>query len=476
MQERPLRILLVRPHSQLLVTKHLKKFLHLEPLELEIVAGGIPDEDQVSICDLSLEKDPIGLFKRELQAKKPHIIGLTGYSSQAGIVKELARIAKTNIPSTTIIVGGIHASIAPSDYAMDEIDIIVRGEGGCAMREIIARFKREEPLYFGQSVLSIKDPDFDVKAKAPPAKFPRPADIPKPRRDLVERARYFSVWTSSPKKKLPTIFPRIATIRTSYGCAFSCSFCVVPYIMHSEYLQRTPEDVVSEIETIKEDYIYFVDDETFLNAQRMTEIANLLLKRGIKKHFVSWARSDTIVSRPELFKLWKQAGLGIVYVGLEAMDDARLGDYKKRTTTETNQKAISILRELGIILHASFMVDPGFSVEDFRALEKEALNVLPAEVSFTVFSPSPGTELWHKYKDDFICEDGYLFYDCFHTLLPTKLDMKKFYQHFARLYTIGWRGNPLRINKVKAPFWEVIKTIVNGTKYILSIRAIYRDY
>ena len=54
---------------------------------------------------------------------------------------------------------------------------------------------------------------------------------------------------------------------------------------------------------IKEDHIYFVDDETFLNNKRLTDIANLLLERGIKKKYISWARSDTIVRHPELFRL-----------------------------------------------------------------------------------------------------------------------------------------------------------------------------
>ncbi len=58
-----MRILLVKPHPQLLVPKRLQQsFLHLEPLELEIVAGGVPEEDEVRICDLSLEKKPIDAF------------------------------------------------------------------------------------------------------------------------------------------------------------------------------------------------------------------------------------------------------------------------------------------------------------------------------------------------------------------------------------------------------------------------------
>jgi len=51
-----MRILLIKPHLDLLVARRLQEgFLHLEPLELEIVAGGIPEENEVKILDLSLE-------------------------------------------------------------------------------------------------------------------------------------------------------------------------------------------------------------------------------------------------------------------------------------------------------------------------------------------------------------------------------------------------------------------------------------
>ena len=132
-------------------------------------------------------------------------------------------------------------------------------------------------------------------------------------------------------------------------------------MMSGKYLQRSPEDVVDEISKIQEDHIYFVDDETFLNPRRMTEIANLLKERGIKKKYVSWARADTIVKHPELFRLWKEVGLHIVYVGLEAMDEERLKDYKKRTTVETNRKAVQTLKEIGITAPRIAHGGPGIS-------------------------------------------------------------------------------------------------------------------
>lgn len=473
-----MRILLVKPHPQLLVAKRLQEgFLHLEPLELEMVAGGVPPEDEVVIQDLSLEQDPVPGFQNKLREMNPQIVGFTGYSSQSALVKTLAALVKQFDQRIVTVVGGIHATIIPADYALngDGIDIIVRGEGGTAFAEIVKRYKAGQPLTFGDAVLSPKDTGFAEKAAALPPEFPPMERIPRARRELVDRSRYFCVWTSSTEKKLDTIFPRTASMRTSTGCAFSCSFCVVHHLMRGKYLQRTPEDVVDELGRIAEDHIYFVDDEMFLNKDRLTRIASLLLEKGIRKKYISWARADTIVKFPELFRLWKETGLSVVYVGLEAMVGSRLDKYKKRTSVDTNRKAVELLKELGITLHASFMVDPDFSVQDFRDLEKEVMKVCPAEASFTVFSPSPGTDLWHTHKNDFIV-DPYLYYDCMHTILPTKLGMKKFYAHFAKLSRVALQANPLRVNKVKVPFREMLKIIYLGGRYIFSMKNIYKDY
>jgi radical SAM superfamily enzyme YgiQ (UPF0313 family) len=271
------------------------------------------------------------------------------------------------------------------------------------------------------------------------------------------------------------MFPRVASLRTSIGCAFSCSFCVIPHLMNGKYLQRSPEDVVDEIAGIKEEYLYFVDDEMFLNAGRARQIAELLIQRGIRKKYTSWARSDTIVRHPDVLRLWKEAGLDTLYVGLESMDDSKLDEYKKRVPVETNREAIAILREIGITLHASFIVHPDFSLEDFQRLEKVVSEICPAEVTFTVLSPSPGTQFWREHRHEFIC-DPYRFYDCMHSILPTKLPLKTFYAHFSHLTQTALRNNPLRRNRIKIPLRDLVRAIVHGTRYIIALRMIYRDY
>lgn len=471
-----MKILLVKPHPEILVAKRLQEgFLHLEPLELEIVAGGVPDEDDVLILDLSVELDPVGTFRKTLLEYSPDMAGFSGYSTNVNAVKNFTKMVKDFNPAIVTVVGGVHATLLPKDYAVKQIDIIVRGEGGTVMREIVRRFKNGELLHYEDRSLSPQDPLFNEKTELSPPVYPSAAEIPRPRRDLVNRSRYFCVWTSSPTGRLDTMFPKVASMRTSIGCAFSCSFCVIPHLMHGRYLQRSPEDVVDEIERIHEEHIYFVDDEMFLNPARVTRIAELLIERGIKKKYISWARSDTIVKYPEVFKIWKKAGLDLVYVGLESMDKSRLDEYSKRTNVETNRKAVDLLREWGITLHAAFIVHPDFTIEDFRRLEKEIDNVRPAEVTFTVLSPSPGTKFWHDNKHSFIC-DPYRFYDCMHSVLPTRLPLKRFYQHFGRLNSLALRANPLRVNKIKVPLRDLYRAISGGTKYIFSIYTIYKDY
>ncbi|MCX5694863.1 MAG: radical SAM protein [Candidatus Omnitrophica bacterium] len=472
-----MRILLVKPHAQLLVPIRLQEgFLHLEPLELEIVAGGLEQEEEIKILDLGLvKKDQFTTFEKTTKLWQPDLVGFTGYSTNISAIKKLAEITKTINPNIITVVGGIHATLLPEDFYKSRIDIVVRGEGGLVLKEIVRRYKQGEPLFYDDVALTTQDPEFMIKAKTEPPAYPQVDKIPLPRRDLIDRSRYFCIWTSSDSGRLKTLFPQVASMRTSIGCAFSCSFCIIHHLMHRKYLQRQPIDVVNEIASLKEEYIYFLDDEMFLNNQRCQQIAELLLKRGIKKKYISWARSDTIVKHPEIFKLWKQAGLSTVYVGLESMDEAKLLEYKKRLPVETNRKAIAILKELGITLHAAFIVHPDFSEADFRRLEKETLALCPAEVSFTVLSPSPGTTFWNENMDKFIC-DPYYYYDCMHTILPTRLPLKKFYRHFSRLTELSLRANPLRVNKIKVPVKDFIRAIIRGTKYIISLQLIYRDY
>jgi radical SAM superfamily enzyme YgiQ (UPF0313 family) len=472
-----MKYLFVKPHLPLKVARSLHALLHLEPLELEIVAGGLEKKHETRILDLSLASKPENEFICELRSFQPDVIGFTAYSNQANNVLKLAKIAKNELEKVITVVGGVHVTIAPDFFTdCDDIDVLVRGEGGSVIANFADALENNQPIPETRSIIPVKSAKFaELIAGAPPM-LPDYKDVPPPRRDLVDASKYHCVWTGEPGERVKTIFPHVATVRTSTGCPHRCSFCVVHFLANGKYMQRTPEDVVDELANLEQDYVYFVDDEMFINAKRTQKIAELLLERGVKKKYISWARSDTICKHPDLFKLWKKVGLSTLYVGLESMEEKTLTEYNKGFAPDMNRRAVEVLAECGICLHAAFMTRPDFDKEDFIKLRKMVESIGPAEVTFTVFSPPPGTAIWDETKDQFIVDDPYYFYDCMHTILPLKLPMNKFYRYFSLLSLFALRNNPWRARKVKVPFKDMIRLFYAGVRYGHSLRNIYKDY
>ena len=472
-----MKYLLVKPHLPLKVARRLHALLHLEPLELEIVAGGIDRKHETRILDLSLSTKPEREFLCELRSFTPDVIGFTAYSNQAKNVLKLAEIAKNELEKVVTVVGGVHATIAPDYFeGCKDIDILIRGEGGSVIAKLADALEKNMEIPEDRSIIPVKSENFAELIKGKPPMLPDYKDVPSPRRELVDASNYHCVWTGEPNERVKTIFPEVATVRTSTGCPHRCSFCVVHFLANGKYMQRTPEDVVDELAGLEQDYVYFVDDEMFINAKRTEKIANLLLERGIKKHYISWARSDTICKHPELFKLWKRAGLSTLYVGLESMEEETLSEYNKGFAPDMNRRAVEILDECGICLHAAFMTRPDFSKEDFIKLRRMVESIGPAEVTFTVFSPPPGTSIWDETKDQFIVDDPYYFYDCMHTILPLKLPMNRFYRYFSLLSLFALRNNPWRARKVKIPLKDFIRLFIAGIRYGHALRNIHKDY
>ncbi|MEW6182126.1 MAG: radical SAM protein [Bacillota bacterium] len=124
--------------------------------------------------------------------------------------------------------------------------------------------------------------------------MPHPSldSLPFPDRSPTSKYRnsYFSMWMRP-----------IASIRTSQGCVGRCSFCALWAITGGRYLQRRPEKIIEELNAIKEEYVFFCDDESMCDWRRMDRLADLIKEAGIRKKYFLYARVDTIVKHPGLF-------------------------------------------------------------------------------------------------------------------------------------------------------------------------------
>ena len=122
-EEKDLRILLIRPrpHRE---TIGLQSVMICEPLELMQLAAVLRANDhQVQIVDMILEKKALEFFIHEFE---PQLVGITGYISHIGIMKEYAQRIKKIDPNILVAVGGVHATVCPEDFQSESIDCVAR--------------------------------------------------------------------------------------------------------------------------------------------------------------------------------------------------------------------------------------------------------------------------------------------------------------------------------------------------------------
>ncbi len=453
-----MKILLVQPAKP---EKALggEDFHTYEPLALEYLAAGVAGDHDVRILDMRLDTD-LDSILRDYQ---PDVVGITSYTVHVNTVKRLFQQIKTFNADIVSVVGGHHATVMPQDFCTPYIDVIVKGEGVVSFREVILELeKKTDPSGIpgavrtenGPIVINKRDQETDLDS------------LPFPRRDLTAHYRnsYFSEWMRP-----------LASIRTSKGCLFRCRFCALWKLTGGRYITRKPECIIEELSTIEEKFVFFADDESFLDTKRMGVLADLIQRAGIKKRYFLYGRSDTVAKHPDLIEQWKKVGLERVFVGLEFMRDADLKSIRKGSTAENNKAAVKVLKSLGVDIYPTFIVRPEFDRSDFADLRKYCLDLGLNFIGFPVLTPLPGTDLYNDVRDKLITSN-YDYFDFFHTLLPTTLPMKDFYKELTTLYKRS-RSVKNQINLMrKYPLRELPSLFRAYGDFLKRLNALEQDY
>ena len=429
-----------------------------EPLALEYLSAGVKDSHNVKIHDMRLEKN----LQDVLAAFPPDIVGITGYTSQVNTAKKVLESVKEFNKDILTVVGGHHATVAPDDFNDESVDIIVIGEGVMALRDLVSTFENKGNFEEVKGIAIRKDGEL-IRTVA--REYTPLDELPFPdRTQNLDHRKHYKIGNHGP----------IALMRNSIGCKFKCLYCVQWKLTGGKYLSRNPEDVVKELSMIKEPYVYFADDETFLDIENAHALADLIEKAGIKKNYHLFTRADTIAKHPDLIKKWRKLGLTDVIVGFECFTDEELKYIRKGTDTDINEAAIRVLHENKIVNHATFMIMPDYDHEQFMTIRKFIRKHKYVYPKFPIITPFPGTDLFEQNKSK-ITSFNYDYYDFKHVLLPTKLPLKEFYREYAELHR---KAIPLWLNIVRLfrfRFKEIIPTIIKSRKVINRIRQGYTD-
>ena len=412
-----MKVLLIQPRSK--GGLGMAGIMCYEPLGLENIAALVEKEHDIKLLDL-FEFDDLA---RTLSSFEPDICGIScSFAVDVNKTLRIAEFIKRSKGAPVVVIGGHHASLSPEDFDTDFIDAVVIGEGEITFSELVSCLSRNGDL---ESVPGLAlNRDGEQLFTAPRSLIENLDELPLPARHLGKhlRQQYFMGFEHP-----------VAMVETTRGCPYRCNFCSVHKFFQGKVRFRSAERIVQELASIDEDVVFFSDDNFFINIPRVEKIVTLIKENKIKKRYYVQSRSDVIVKHPELVPIWKEIGLGGVFIGFEKIDEEGLKSVNKRNVIENNEKALDILYSHGVGVVASFIVDPAETSEGFAKLRHYVKRLKIKTLQFTVLTPLPGTELFAQVKEKIVCKNRDLF-DGLHAVLPTKLPLPDFYKEFSKLY------------------------------------------
>ena len=381
------KILLIKPNSRVITTNIYHLPFDAPPLNLTYIASYLVDLNvEVEILDAKVKNLSYKQIRRKIEKYKPDIVGITVFLSLTiNICYDIAKIVKTINPHCINVFGGRHPTALPDETLnVEDVDIVVRGEGELTFRELIIKGSPE----------NIKGVSYKSNGKI----------IHNPDRELIkdfDKIRYPARYLTK-NIKYRMYFMRFETVQTSRGCPHSCKFCYTPIFNKGLWRSRSIENIITELKLISYDRkitdIFFVDDNLTADTKRIESLCERIIETKKKKEmndfkFIGQIRVDSVTKSPQMVEKMAKAGFFAVFIGIESTNEEILKDIRKGFTFKTVLKAVKILHENNIIIIGNIIIGIDLNATE-KDLKKEIDFMKKIDVdglNFTILLPLPGT-------------------------------------------------------------------------------------
>jgi radical SAM superfamily enzyme YgiQ (UPF0313 family) len=262
----------------------------------------------------------------QVRAFSPQVIGYGSCTGQHTWYLKLNRALKRRHDFLAVL-GGPHATFFPQVIEEDGVDVVCRGEGEQAMRELCDRLQAGQPIHDVANLWVKKDGK--VTRNAPRALVADLDTLPLPDRearfDADPGARRWAAHS----------------FLTSRGCPYSCAYCFNPS-MQALYgpawgrrRLRSPQKVVEEIEAVRRttslSFVQFRCSMFPDEAGWLEEFAELYRAR-VGLPFYCHVRADHMSERT--VELLARAGCRSVNMGIECAGEGYRRDVLRRPMSD----------------------------------------------------------------------------------------------------------------------------------------------
>jgi len=366
---------------------------------IELIKNGI----EVVILDNRLY--PTTWKSRLIELLTPDVLAV-GVSVMSGRpilnAVEIGRLVKSVDLEIAVVWGGPHATFFPQSILEQEwsCDYVVSGYAVQSFYNLVCSLmNKTDPSSIkgisyrkGESIVNI--PRDDTKFE-----YINFREIP------YELIKDYSAYGQLGQNKI------IFSLYSSLGCPYKCSFCSAPAeysnISGKRWVPLDVSEVVDHIEYVikryNATYIYFIDNDSFVDLQHVENIMDEISRRHINiKLGFRGARINEIKQMNDAFldKL-ASAGMDILHIGAESGSNRILQLVKKNCTVEDIIECnIKLSRHPEILAAYNFIVGlPTETLDDIKATRDLMLRLVKDNPRCIIFQPNkfrpiPGTELF----------------------------------------------------------------------------------
>lgn len=422
-----MKVLLVQPDSFVASRNTPAEYRYFcEPIALEYIAAESKSRGhEVDILDMRV--DPVSLASR-IKTFAPDVVGTTGYSVDYGLMLDICSTVRSVQPDAKIVIGGHHASWRPWDFFKDNIDFVVVGEGIDCFNDLLTALETGGALSTIEGLWYRSQGDFIGGLPVLKRRDLRSLSVPDRALTRPFRAQY----------GMGTL-KNMASIRTSEGCPYRCSFCTIWRAMDGRYFQRAGEAVAEELSQIEEKGVFLIDDEPWIGARKMGAVQHAIETSGIKKNYVSYCRIDSINKHQSLLEAWQRIGMHVLLVGIEAVTSSELDEYNKGYKNASVKSALDFAKAQGLIIQGLFIIHPDWGYKEFETLRRFIERHDIQHPTFTVLTPLPGTPTLGGIGDHVTArmDNGdidWSQFDLLHPVTKTKLPIDVFHNQVQQLF------------------------------------------
>jgi anaerobic magnesium-protoporphyrin IX monomethyl ester cyclase len=354
-----------------------------------------------------LDMQGLGLDEQQLRvylmANRPDVVGITAMTPTFPSALKVVSIVKSSLPGARVVLGGVHPSVEPASALADEaVDFVVRGEGEHAVASLLDALGSGSSLDGIEGLCYRAGGDIVIREKA--RSFLDLDALPLPDYDSFPLETYIDHL----KNLCGFEGERGVTMLVSRGCPYSCAFCAVRETMGRNWRIKSPKRVVDEIEFLRKKYnltsIWFKDSILNVNKKWTQEFCSEILTRGICIEWHCNTRVEMVVE--EELKLMKNAGLAQIDIGIESGSPRSRKVLSKNYSNEQIEKAVGVARKY-VKVFGYFMIGiPGETEEDIAMTFNMARELKLDRVSWYIYNPLPGSELYDKLIEEGKITDG----------------------------------------------------------------------